>query len=67
MRDYLEVILLIVALKIRWAYFHVCPWYIKFYMDSTESECHFQNMKTNTIHSQLIIEFHEDSPFYKGE
>ena len=63
MRDYIEVIFLILYLKIRWAYFHVSPRYIKFYM--TDTEAHFQNAKTGAIHSQVIIQFNEDSPFYK--
>jgi len=65
MRDYVEVIILICFLKLRWFYFHVCPWYYKFYMDATRTEAHFQNMRSNTLHSQIIIEFNEDSPFYK--
>lgn len=67
MRSHIEVILLIIAIKIRWAYFHVCPWYFKFYMDSGKTEAHFQNMRKNTLHSQLIIEFNEDSPWYKAK
>lgn len=66
MRDYIEVYLLISALKIRWWYFHLMPRYVKFYMSNESEECHFQNVKTGTIHSQVIIEFKEDSPFYKA-
>ena len=65
MRDYIEVIVLICVLKLRWWYFHLCPWYYKFSMEGTEF--HFQNMRTNTIHSKIIIEFNEDSPFYKAD
>jgi len=63
MRDYIEVIILLCALKLRWWYFHLCPWYVKFSIEGTEF--HFQNLRDNTIHSQVTIEFHEDSPFYK--
>jgi len=67
MRDYIEVTLLIAFLKLRWWYFHLMPRYVKFYMDDTYKECHFQNVKTGAVHSQIIIEFNEDSPFYKGD
>lgn len=38
--------------KLRWAYFHVSPSYIKFTMSG--SEYHFQNVKTGEIHSNYI-------------
>lgn len=65
MKDYIEVIMLICFLKLRWAYFHVHPSYYKFSIEGTEF--HFQNVKTGTLHSQITIEFNEDSPFYKGD
>jgi len=63
--DHLQVIVLICFIKLRWWYFHLCPWYMKFSMEGTEF--HFQNMRTNTIHSQLILKFHEDSFWYKKQ
>jgi len=65
MRDYLEVYLLRIVLKLRWWYFHLCPWYCKFSVEG--NEYHFQNTRTGVIHSQIIINFNEDSPFYKGD
>jgi hypothetical protein len=62
--DYINdfiVIILLCFLKLRWWYFHICPWYVKFSIEGTEY--YFQNLKTNTIHSQITPIFHEDSPF----
>lgn len=66
MRDYLEVYFLIAVINIRWWYFHISPRYIKFYMDSECTEAHFQHTKTGQLHSQVVINFNEDSRFYKG-
>jgi hypothetical protein len=59
MRDHIEIIILIIFIKLRWIYFHIHPSYYKFKM--SETECHFQNLKTNTIHSQIKIQFKENS------
>lgn len=40
--------------KLRWAYFHVHPNYIKFYMGGGSDEAHFQHRKTGAIHSNLV-------------
>lgn len=40
--------------KIRWLYFHVSPSYVKFYMDSSKTEAHFQHVKIGSIHSNFI-------------
>jgi hypothetical protein len=40
--------------NLRWAYFHINPNYMKFYMDSERKEAHFQHRKTGAIHSNLI-------------
>ena len=42
-------------IRLRWIYFHLHPFYFKFYMDSEHTEAHFQHIKTGAIHSQLII------------
>ena len=65
MRDFIEVVLLLILIKVRWVYFHMCPWYRKFSVNGTDK--HFQNIKTNAIHRQIIIEFQEDSWLYKGD
>ena len=44
-------LLITVILRLRWGYFHVNPRYIKFNIDG---ECHFQDMKTNTILSDYV-------------
>ena len=41
------------VLKIRWAYFHVSPMYIKFSMD--KSEFHFQHRVDGSIHSNYCL------------
>jgi len=64
MRDYIEVIVLICVLKLRWWYFHLCPWY---YKCDGGYRVYFQNMRKNTIHTKIIIKFNEDSPFYKAD
>lgn len=46
-------LILAFLLRIRWAYFHVNPNYIKFYM--TEDEAHFQHSKTGLIHSDFKL------------
>jgi len=38
-------------LKIRWAYFHINPNYIKFTMGD---ETHFQHRKTGTLHCNYV-------------
>lgn len=45
--------LLWLILRLRWAYFHVNPNYVKFKMSPTEF--HFWNKRTNSIHSDIII------------
>ena len=40
--------------KVRWAYFHIHPHYNKFYMDSEINEAHFLNIKTGSLHSNLV-------------
>jgi len=61
MRDHAEIVVLLCFLKLRWAYFHLVPWYCKFTMDGKET--HFQNMRTNTIHSRVSVEFKDGSPW----
>ena len=63
--DYIEIFILMLFLKLRWAYFHICPWYVKFEIGA--GEFHFQNMKKNSIHSKIAIEFTKDSAFYKSD
>lgn len=36
---------------LRWAYFHLHPSYVKFYM--TQDEAHFQHVKTGAIYSNF--------------
>jgi len=40
--------------NLRWAYFHVHPSYVKFWMDSEHTEAHFQHVKRGTLHSNLV-------------
>jgi len=47
-------ILIMALVRLRWAYFHMHPWYFKFYMDSDGKEAHFQHAKTGQIHSNLV-------------
>tara|TARA_Y100001963_G_C6688228_1_gene403302 strand:- start:596 stop:799 length:204 start_codon:yes stop_codon:yes gene_type:complete len=65
MRDFIEVIILICYIKLRWWYFHLHPWYCKFSIEG--DEYYFQNTKTGVIHSQIMIKFNEDSLFYKEQ
>lgn len=44
--------IIMLMVKFRWAYFHMSPNYIKFYM--TMDECHFQHRNTGVIHSNLV-------------
>ena len=46
--------LIMTLVNIRWAYFHVNPNYIKFYMSSESNEAHFQHRKTGQLHSNLV-------------
>ena len=43
--------LITLLLRVRWAYFHIHPSYIKFYVDEARTEAHFFHTKTNSIHS----------------
>jgi len=43
-------------LSVRWAYFHISPSYIKFYMDSERTEAHFQHKKYGTLHSNYKVD-----------
>ena len=61
MKDHIQVVVMLILLKLRWVYFHICPWYRKFSIAGTE--LHFQNMRTNTIHSRVVVEFVADSPW----
>ena len=47
--------LLVCYINLRWAVLHVHPHYIKFSMSNDSDECHFQNVKTGSIHSQLVF------------
>ena len=49
-------LLLICYIKLRWAVLHVHPHYMKFSMSTDSNECHFQNIKTGSIHSQLVLQ-----------
>lgn len=50
----MKKLLIMSVVKLRWAYFHVSPRYVKFYMDSGHTEAHFQHVKTGAIHSNLV-------------
>jgi len=40
-------------IKLRWIYFHINPMYVKFYVDSSRSEAHFQHRLTGQLHSNF--------------
>ena len=46
--------LIMLLVKLRWAYFHIHPHYVKFWMDSERTEAHFQNVKDGSIHSNYV-------------
>jgi hypothetical protein len=46
--------LVIFILKLRWAYFHINPNYIKFHMGRGSNQAHFQHVKDGSIHSNII-------------
>jgi hypothetical protein len=52
--DWFMVGVVYLVLRLRWAYFHIHPSYMKFRM--TETENHFQHKSTGRIHSDVIIE-----------
>lgn len=43
---------IIFCVKVRWAWFHINPMYIKFYM--TNDECHFQHRTTGVLFSNYV-------------
>ena len=43
------------VLKVRWAYFHLSPTYVKVVRDTKGKEVHFYNRKTNTLHCQYTV------------
>lgn len=45
--------LIMAMVHIRWAYFHVNPMYVKFYMDSEHTESHFQHRTRGSLHSNM--------------
>lgn len=49
----MQKLMIKLLLKVRWLYFHVNPFYKKFYMSADEA--HFWNSRTNTIHSNFSI------------
>lgn len=49
----MDKIICIILIKLRWAYFHLHPNYIKFYV--TKEKSHFQNIKTGKLHSDLVF------------
>lgn len=49
-------------LRLRWAYFHIHPGYVKFYMDREHKEAHFQHLRTNSIHSDFSFSDPVDQP-----
>ncbi len=51
----MSTFLLKMVLKIRWWYFHINPNFIKFYMDSSRSEAHFQHIKTGELHCNYAV------------
>lgn len=55
MMEKMKRILIIGLINLRWAYFHVSPRYIKFYMGGGSDEAHFQHIKTGAIHSNLVF------------
>lgn len=46
--------IIMLCVKLRWAYFHLNPYYLKFYMDEGRTEAHFQHIKTGVLHSNLV-------------
>ena len=40
--------------KCRWAYFHIHPGFVKFYVGPENEEAHFQNIRTGELHSNLV-------------
>lgn len=55
MRDAIQIFILKVLINLRWAYFHIHPSYIKFYVDENKTEAHFQHRKYGTLHSYFVI------------
>jgi len=51
MRDKIATFILKSYINIRWAYLHLNPRYMKFYIGN---EPHFQHLKLGTIHSNLL-------------
>lgn len=49
----MHLFLLKAFIKIRWAYFHVSPMYLKFYM--TADEPWFQHKRNGSIHCNYTI------------
>lgn len=47
----MKKILIMTLVKIRWVYFHLNPNYMKFYMDASRTEAHFQHRKTGQLYS----------------
>ena len=46
--------LIMTLINLRWAYFHINPMYVKFYVDSERKETHFQHRKTGQLHSNFV-------------
>lgn len=53
MREKIVRVLIKTLIKLRWAYFHMHPGYVKFLI---EDEAHFFHQRTNSIHSNLRYE-----------
>lgn len=52
--EIMKKVLIMFLVKLRWAYFHVSPSYIKFYVSNDSDEAHFQHVKNGSIHSNLV-------------
>lgn len=48
-------LLLQALIHLRWAYFHISPFYQRFYMDESRTEAHFFHAHTNSIHSNYYF------------
>ena len=47
-------IIVMFLVNLRWAYFHISPSYIKFYMDAERKEAHFQHVRTGQIYCNFV-------------
>lgn len=52
-KEWIYIVLITILLKVRWAWFHINPRYIKFYV--TDDEAHFQDQQTGMIFCNYTI------------